>query len=378
MEKDTRLAFEMNVLILNPYHTGSHAHWAEGLQQHLSQIDGITAELWTLPGRNWKWRMHGAGGEFAHRTAASKAMPDIIITTDMLDVASFKGLLTAPWRPIPVVQYFHENQLSFPWSPGDTEKARGLNHTYEFINIQSCTAADWIWFNSSYHKKIFIEEATSFMKRMPDYKDGYSIQAITKKSSVLPVGINTPEFTNLKRPLSTPPTILWNHRWAYDKGPEKFFESLDILGHGGHEFQLIMCGRKYEVVPTVFQTILDQFSNRILHYGYATTREKYIQLLHASDFIIHDPLQEYFGVSVAEAMSFGVIPLLNADQAYPSWFPEGFLYRDSGEMLSKWDHWKSRFSEGRELANATASDFFWPNIAQSAYRELCQHFEITP
>ena len=79
------------------------------------------------------------------------------------------------------------------------------------------------------------------MKRMPDYKDGYSIQAITKKSSVLPVGINTPEFTNLKRPLSTPPTILWNHRWAYDKGPEKFFESLNILGHGGHEFQLIMC-----------------------------------------------------------------------------------------------------------------------------------------
>ena len=70
---------------------------------------------------------------------------------------------------IPVVQYFHENQLTFPWNDRDAEKARGINHTYEFINIQS-TAADWVWFNSDYHRDVFIEAADRFLKRMPDLK----------------------------------------------------------------------------------------------------------------------------------------------------------------------------------------------------------------
>ena len=50
----------MKALLLDPYHTGSHAHWAKGMQKHLSQIRGTAVELWTMPGRHWKWRMHGA------------------------------------------------------------------------------------------------------------------------------------------------------------------------------------------------------------------------------------------------------------------------------------------------------------------------------
>ena len=61
----------MKALLLDPYHTGSHAHWAKGMQKHLSQIPGTAVELWTMPGRHWKWRMHGAGGEFARQAAAA-------------------------------------------------------------------------------------------------------------------------------------------------------------------------------------------------------------------------------------------------------------------------------------------------------------------
>ena len=44
---------------------------------------------------------------------------------------------------------------------GTLKKVRGLHHTYQFINIQSAVAADWVWFNSSYHRDVFIQPQSS-------------------------------------------------------------------------------------------------------------------------------------------------------------------------------------------------------------------------
>jgi glycosyltransferase involved in cell wall biosynthesis len=376
MEKGARLVVQMNLLILDPYHTGSHAHWAKGMQRHLSHIQGSAVELWTMPGRHWKWRMHGAGGAFAHQAAAATSKPDLIIATDMLDAASFKGLLPPSWRDIPLVQYFHENQLTYPWSERDVEKARGINHTYEFMNIQSASAADWVWFNSSYHREVFLAAATRFMQRMPDCRDGYSIQAIEEKSSVLPVGIDAASAAHLQRSVGIPPAILWNHRWEYDKGPDQFLKNVNALAAEGHDFSLILCGQTFTDVPPVLQAIRDRYKGIILHDGYAPSREDYVQLLRQSDFMVHEPTQEYFGVSVAEAMAFGVIPLLKSEQAYPSWVPEPFLFETTEELLSKWVHWKSNAHQGRTLANATASEFYWPKVAKLAHFELQERFQL--
>ena len=376
MEKGARLVVQMNVLILDPYHAGSHAHWAKGMQHHLSLILGAAVELWTMPGRHWKWRMHGAGGEFAHRAAAATFRPDLILTTDMLDVASLKGLLPSNWKGIPVVQYFHENQLTFPWSERDAEKARGINHTYEFMNIQSATAADWVWFNSSYHRDVFIKAADRFMKRMPDLKDGYSMKSLAEKSSVLPVGINAPTTVDLERPIGEPPTILWNHRWEYDKGPNQFLDHINALEGAGYDFRLILCGLQYAEEPPVLQSIREQHQHRIVHDGYAATREAYLALIESSDFIIHQPVQEYFGVSVTEAMSFGVVPILKADQAYLSWVPAYFLFKRPEEMMAKWKHWLQNIADGRIRANATSSQFYWPLVAQTACDELQLRFQL--
>ena len=376
MEKGARLVVQMNVLLLDPYHAGSHAHWAKGMQHHLSLIDGVAVEMWTMPGRHWKWRMHGAGGEFAHRAASVASRPDLILTTDMLDVASLKGLLPADWKLIPVAQYFHENQLTFPWSDRDAEKARGINHTYEFMNIQSATAADCVWFNSDYHRDVFIEAAKRFIKRMPDLRDGYSTNSLADKSSVLPVGIEAPTAVDLGRPIGKPPAILWNHRWEYDKGPIHFLDHLNALESAGHDFRLNLCGQQYKEAPPVLDSIRKQHKHRIVHDGYASTKEAYHALLESSDFILHQPVQEYFGVSVAEAMSFGVIPILKADQAYLSWVPKEFLFKGPEEMQAKWEHWLKHFDDGRTLAKATATQFHWPRVAQKAYDELQRRFQL--
>jgi glycosyltransferase involved in cell wall biosynthesis len=347
------------------------------MQQHLSLIHEVVVEMWPLPGRHWKWRMHGAGGEFAHRAASATSQPDLIMTTDMLDVASLKGLLPANWKGIPVVQYFHENQLTFPWSERDTEKARGINHTYEFINIQSAIAADWVWFNSSYHRDAFIQAAERFIKRMPDLREGYSMKSLTRKSSVLPVGIEAPSAVDLKRPVGDSPTILWNHRWEYDKGPNHFLDHLNALEEAGYNFRLILCGRQYKEAPPALQSIRRLHRRRIVHDGYASTREAYCALIESSDFIIHQPVQEYFGVSVAEAMSYGVTPLLKADQAYLSWVPQDFLFERTEDMLALWEYWLQYTLKGRKRASEIASQFYWPRVAQAAYNELQLRFPLS-
>ncbi|MBT7042695.1 MAG: DUF3524 domain-containing protein, partial [Candidatus Marinimicrobia bacterium] len=45
----------MNIILIEPYFTGSHKQWAIGFANH-SKHD---VRLLTMKGQFWKWRMHG-------------------------------------------------------------------------------------------------------------------------------------------------------------------------------------------------------------------------------------------------------------------------------------------------------------------------------
>lgn len=362
----------MNVLLLNPYHTGSHAQWAEGIARHVPRTSDISIQLETLPGRHWKWRLHGASGTFAHRIHSYHGMPDCLLTTDMLDVAALRGLLPASWREIPIVQYFHENQLTFPWSERDREKQHGHDRSYGFMNIQSAIAADAVWFNSTFHQRAFLAAIDAFIAELPDETEAFKAQHIMSKSKVIPLGIdktNAP-VSRISVNEGEAPVILWNHRWEYDKGPVEFYEALCTLDRAGESFQLILCGEQFREHPEVFNRILTQFKSKIIHVGFAATREAYDQLLQRSTFIVHAPLQEYFGLSVAEAMAHGVIPLLQRGQAYESWIPSEYVFESEDDFLIKWRALKQQIAHHRMAAHAIASNYFWPEVSEVIAKAL--------
>ena len=58
-----RSDFLMNILIVEPFCTGSHKAWAEGYAQSSKH----KVEIISLPGRFWKWRMHGGTVTLAKR-----------------------------------------------------------------------------------------------------------------------------------------------------------------------------------------------------------------------------------------------------------------------------------------------------------------------
>ncbi len=306
----------MKILLLIPFYTGSHKAWADGFKKYSNH----EVEIFHLSGKHWKWRMHGAAISFAEILAKSDFKPDRIFATDMLHVAVFKALAKTD---VPIYTYFHENQLTYPWSPTDEDTDKGRDKHYGFINYTSALASDKIFFNSKFHKDSFLKAARAFLKVMPDYQNLSSIDQIAAKSEVLYLGMDLQKFDSYKvKRQNEVPIILWNHRWEYDKNPEEFFEALIKLKEKAINFKLIVIGQSYAKVPVIFETAKKQLEDRIIHFGYADSFEAYATLLHKADILPVTNIQDFFGGSIVEAIYCGVYPLLPNRLTYPELLPE--------------------------------------------------------
>ncbi|MBT3585155.1 MAG: DUF3524 domain-containing protein, partial [Halobacteriovoraceae bacterium] len=213
----------MKIALIEAFSTGSHRAWLEGVTKH--SCHQVTP--FSLPGRFWKWRMHGGAISLADQLEQSGLDFDLILCTDMMDLALFKGLLSARYRDIPTALYFHENQLTYPWSPDDADVAEKRDHHYAFINYSSALVADGVFFNSDFHRQSFLEELPVLLKQFPDFREERKVLELVKKCQTLTLGTDLSKFLSPLEEKSQVPTILWNHRWEYDKNPEEFFELLE-------------------------------------------------------------------------------------------------------------------------------------------------------
>ena len=107
----------MKVLLIEPYYTGSHKKWAEGFKKYSSHH----VKILSMKGQFWKWRMHGGAVTLAKMFNNMDWKPDLILSTDMLDLTTFLALTRVKSNGIPTAIYFHENQISYPWSPRDRD-----------------------------------------------------------------------------------------------------------------------------------------------------------------------------------------------------------------------------------------------------------------
>ncbi|UFS70554.1 DUF3524 domain-containing protein [Geomonas sp. RF6] len=325
----------MHITLLEPYCTGSHAAWAREYAQH----SRFEVELLTLPGRNWKWRMHGGALELASRFLASGRRPDLLLATDMLDLTTFLALTRSATAGCRCALYFHENQLTYPWSPGDSDPAEKRDLHYAFINYASALAADAVLFNSDYHRDSFLQALPPFLKAFPDCRDLSSVDAIARKSSVLHLGLDLAGLDALRpmqREDGVAPLILWNHRWEYDKDPDAFFAALFTLAEEGVPFRVAVVGESFGRSPGIFQEARRRLGERVVHWGYAESFADYAGWLWKADILPVTSRQEFFGASVVQALYCDCTPLLPRRLSYPEHVPAEAvplcLY-DEGESL---------------------------------------------
>jgi glycosyltransferase involved in cell wall biosynthesis len=332
----------MKVLLLEPYYTGSHAAWADGYAAHSRHQVTVLG----LPGRFWKWRMHGGAVTLARQFMELDAAPDLLLATDMLDLTTFLALTRARTHRIPTALYFHENQLSYPWSPGDRDVQQGRDVHYGFINYASALAADALFFNSRYHLDTFFDELPRLLKHFPDYNELDSLEALHAKSQVLPLGLDLRRFDEQKSEVRSQepafggrPLLLWNHRWEYDKNPEEFFRALLVLAERGLDFGLVILGESFRQQPGEFLEAQRRLGERVRHAGYAPDFADYARWLWQADLLPVTSRHDFFGSSVVEAVYCGCFPLLPRRLSYPELIPPEYhdlcFYQDFDDLVAR-------------------------------------------
>ena len=300
----------LRILALEPYFGGSHRAFLEGW----SRDSRHRWTLLTLPPFHWKWRMRHSALTFAREVAALRqaaAGPwDLIFATDMLDLAQFLGLAPPALRALPTVAYFHENQLTYPVR---REDPRDLH--FAFTNFSTAVAADETWFNSRYHRRVFLSALEELFRGLPEPRPGAEIEALRRRSRVYPQGIEPQPPRPPRRP--GPLRLLWAARWEHDKNPRDLFAALDLLEASGAEYRISVLGESFREVPEVFARGRERFRHRIDRWGYLEDVGDYRRALAEADVFVATAIHEFFGVSAAEAMAAGAFPLLPDRLAYP-------------------------------------------------------------
>jgi glycosyltransferase involved in cell wall biosynthesis len=323
----------MRVALLESFYTGSHKRWADGLAKHSSH----DIQLVTLPGAHWKWRMHGSAVAFARLLTGSEQRPDALLVSDLTDVAALRGLLAREGWHLPVAVYFHENQITYPWSPGDPDPALRRDQHYGWINYTTALAADRVVFNSAYHRDSFLGALPGFLAQFPDAPELGTIEGIRGKSEVIAPGCDVEEALQWKEPKAEgSPIIVWNHRWEFDKNPEAFFRALIELAEESVEFRLVVLGEQFRHSPEIFREAKEKLSAHILHWGYCDSREAYYRWLWRAHVMPVTANQDFFGYSVVEGLYCGLAPLLPNRLAYPEHAADAStLYNNGEEFLPR-------------------------------------------
>ena len=310
----------LRVLALEPYWCLSHRVFLEGYQR----FSAHSIDIWSLPARAWKWRSRAAALHFAERLDALEggaARYDLVLASDYLDVADWIALAPHGARYWPIVLYFHENQATFPIPPGTTRE-----HEFAWRNLSSALAADRVLFNSEFHRREFLAAAARGLGVMPEPRPHASLARLTAGTEVFPVGIDFDPHRRRSISLvptqrSSTPTVVWNHRWEYDKDPARAVDALVTLARRGLAFRAILCGPVGPQPPPAYERAASELGERLLHLGYFDSSDDYLDALASADVVLSTARHEFFGVSVAEAMFCGCVPFLPRALSYPGLLP---------------------------------------------------------
>ncbi len=322
----------MNILLLEAYYGGSHKNWADQLKNHSKH----TIEILGLPARHWKWRMEGGAMALTKMLLTKNEKPDLLIATSMLDYSFLKANLPQDWQDIPAIYYMHENQFTYPQSENDTDTKAGRDFHYGMIQFKSMLSADLTCFNSDFHREVFFAKLKELLERLPDYAPLDEMQDLRSKAMTMHLGI---QDSRRNRVVNNRPVILWNHRWEYDKNPGAFFNCLYKLKEDGEDFDLIVLGSKGRSYPKIFDESKVRLTEHIVHWGYAESNEAYLDLLNRADIIPVTSKQEFFGISILEAVLAGVTPVFPKRLVYPEHFdPKNYpdlFYSSDHDLLQQ-------------------------------------------
>lgn len=319
----------MKILLLSAYDAASHHHWHSLLRRSFGEYQWTVL---TLPPRYFSWRQRGNSLSWAFGAREQlEADYDLLIATSLVDLSALRGFVPSLGH-IPTIVYFHENQFAYPAS-----ERQNPNIEPRLLNLYTALCADRILFNSEYNRQTLMAGVTGMLNRFPDCVPGHLPDYLAARSEVLPVPL-APDCFGGQRPEREPPLrILWNHRWEYDKGPERLLAIVEALQARRLPAIWHVVGQQFRSRPPEFgriRNLLDQSDTQQCgRWGFIRDRSEYRELLLSADIALSTAVHDFQGLAVQEAVAAGCLPLVPDRLCYSEWFDTRFRYPSCDEDI---------------------------------------------
>lgn len=321
-----RDAMNKRILIISPYDALSHRQWHEGIVREFPEL---TFEVVTLPPRYFSWRHRGNSLSLAFDPTLAEPY-DLVLATSMTDLSALKGM-QPKLAGVPTVLYFHENQFAYP--PGRSDQGAVER---QITSLYSALAADHLVFNSAYNRDTFITGVQTLLARMPDHVPPGIVEKLSENAVVLPVPLDDNLFIMDARKPAEGVSIVWNHRWEYDKGLSQLHDIATSLLDTEIDFTLHLIGQQFREVPEMITTVMEllRHHGRLGETGFIPSRAEYLSLLARSHVVLSTALHEFQGLAVLEAVATGCSPVVPDRLVYPELFPSEFLYKTPDDAVA--------------------------------------------
>lgn len=312
----------MKILLLSAYDAHSHRAWHRLLQRSFVDWD------WTvlsLPPRWFNWRVRGNSLSWAFsQRQVLEGDYDLVVATSMVDLSALRGFVPG-LAAIPTLLYFHENQFAYP---ATDQQHAGIEP--QVLSIYSALAADAVAFNSEFNRDSFLAGASDLLRRLPDFVPPHLVEGIACKSQVVPVPLAPEYFVEHRQAPAGAYEVVWNHRWEYDKGPDRLLALARQLADTNMPITLHVVGQQFRNCPPEFDQLREVIEAspalRCGEWGYLDDVDQYRQLLSSAQLVLSTAVQDFQGLSVLEAVAAGCVPLVPDRLSYPQWFAREFRY----------------------------------------------------
>lgn len=299
-----------DVLLLEPWYRGSHRQWADGWRaasRHRIHIVGS-------PETAWRRGLTTNPERFAAAIDAAAHPIDCVVASTPIDLMTTLGLARRKLRDVPVVLYAHETQAVYPAGPKGGRAKGALRADW-----RSLLGADRVLVASRFHRDALVEHlpAATADEQLAACDSAPSVAAGIE---VVPIGLNLPSRRPPDSDLPGPVRVLWNHRWAHDKAPERFVHAISVLAGEGHPFELLALGEIERSGRPAFDRLRSVLGDRIRVDG-NVDRVQYLAALGIADVVVSTARHEFFGIAAAEAIAAGARPALPDRLSYPELIP---------------------------------------------------------